>query len=333
MLRKKCKKNQKDKVEKNMNYEYKVNVRDNEILRESFNRLTRKTFAFDFEDWYQRGYWGSRYIPHVLLDCNEVIANVSSNEIDFMINGQKKRLIQLGTVMTDDAYRKQGLGRYLMEKVLEEYKDNADGIYLFGNDSVLEYYPKFGFQKYEQIQYYMETKKTVDITDSADRKEKDFLKLVDMSDAEECSKVLHVIQNNVSDDKVLMVDNLGLYMFYLAGGPMGDMVYRISSDALSNEWSMNHDASIYVVLERDNDSLMIHQIFSAQEIDRRKVLDFIYRQYADEVSEIVLGFTPAQTDGLHKRIVYEEDSTFWGIGDDMKRFEAEGFMFPTLSHA
>lgn len=316
-----------------MNYEYKVNVRENDMLRESFNRLTRKTFAFDFIDWYQRGYWGSLYIPHVLLDGNEVIANVSSNEIDFVINGQKKRLIQLGTVMTDDAYRKQGLGRYLMEKVLEEYRNQADGIYLFGNDSVLEYYPRFGFQKYEQIQYYIETKRIADQAGSAGRKGDDFLQKVNMSDIEECSKVLYAIENNVSDDKVLMVDNIGLYMFYLAGGPMSDMVYKISNAALGNEWNTNHEASIYVVLEKNYDSLMIHQIFSAQEIDRRKVLDFICRQYIADVSEMTLGFTPAKTDGLQKRVVHVEDSTFWGIGDDMKRFETEGLMFPTLSHA
>ncbi|HKM21338.1 MAG TPA: GNAT family N-acetyltransferase [Lachnospiraceae bacterium] len=304
-----------------MNYEYRINVRDDDVLRASFNQLTKQVFAFDFEDWYRRGYWGTKYIPHVLIDNGEVIANVSANEIDFIIDGQKKRLIQLGTVMTNDAYRKQGLGRYIMEQILEKYKGKADGIYLFGNDSVLEYYPKFGFQKYEQYQYYISMDGTGDRSQNSVGRE--LLRQVDMSDKKDCEQVLHTIENNISDDQVLMVDNLGLYMFYLAGGPMGDMVYEVAMEA----------GNVYAVLEQEANQLMIHQIFADCEIDRRYVIDLICQEYVGKVTEIKLGFTPHKTEGLLKRKLYVEDSTFWGMGDDMKRFGEEGMMFPTLSHA
>ena len=46
--------------------------------------------------------------------------------------------------MTDPDYRGKGYARLLMERVMEDIKD-ADGIYLYGNDSVAEFYPKFGF--------------------------------------------------------------------------------------------------------------------------------------------------------------------------------------------
>ena len=32
-----------------------------------------------------------------------------------------------------------------METVLSDWRDCSDGIYLFANDSVLDFYPKFGF--------------------------------------------------------------------------------------------------------------------------------------------------------------------------------------------
>lgn len=37
-------------------YEYVVNYKNNDELRNGLNGLTRKTYGFDFEDWYQNGY-------------------------------------------------------------------------------------------------------------------------------------------------------------------------------------------------------------------------------------------------------------------------------------
>lgn len=52
--------------------------------------------------------------------------------------------------MTDVKYRDQGLLRIIMEKVIAEWKDKCELIYLFANDSVLDFYPKFGFDKVQQ---------------------------------------------------------------------------------------------------------------------------------------------------------------------------------------
>lgn len=110
-------------------------------------------YGFDFEEWYQNGYWKDRYIPYALLDGNNVITNVSVNIIDFFVMGEKKTCIQIGTVMTDKEYRNQGLNRFLMKKVLEEWRERCDVIYLFANDSVLNFYPKFGFVSVPEYQH------------------------------------------------------------------------------------------------------------------------------------------------------------------------------------
>ena len=62
-----------------MNYIYNIKVKENDAIRASFNELTRKTFGFDFVNWYEAGQWGDFYIPHVLLDGDKVISNVSVN--------------------------------------------------------------------------------------------------------------------------------------------------------------------------------------------------------------------------------------------------------------
>lgn len=74
--------------------------------------------------------------------------------MQFDIGGVIRNYIQIGTVMTDKEYRDQGLNKKIMESILQEYIDKVDGIYLFGNDSVLNYYPKFGFVPCEEYEYY-----------------------------------------------------------------------------------------------------------------------------------------------------------------------------------
>lgn len=81
------------------------------------------------------------------------MANVSVNIIDIEIQEQVKRYIQIGTVMTDCNYRNKGLSRKLMDKILQDWKDKCDAIYLYANDSVLDFYPKFGFIKAMEYQY------------------------------------------------------------------------------------------------------------------------------------------------------------------------------------
>lgn len=184
------------------------NVKDNEKLRGSFNELTRKSFGFDFVRWYEAGHWGDMYIPYVLLDGDKVISNVSVNLMEFSIGGVKKNYIQLGTVMTDPDYRGKGLNRQIMEHVLQEYADKVDGIYLFGNDDVLEYYRKFGFKAAKEYEYYMGVEQN-------NQAEGYKIEKVDMEDFEQVYEVIRSGEN--VNDGMYMNKNIGLYQFWLGG--------------------------------------------------------------------------------------------------------------------
>ena len=89
-------------------------------MRESFNELTRKTFCFDFVSWYETGHWGEMYLPHVLVDGDKVISNVSVNLMQFDLNGEKKNYIHLGKVMRDPEYRGKGTIRSIRDQVAWE---------------------------------------------------------------------------------------------------------------------------------------------------------------------------------------------------------------------
>lgn len=122
------------------------NYRDNENLRHSFNELAEQTFGLSFEGWYRSGYWRENYIPYSIVDADRVVANVSVNITDMRMEGKLRRLIQLGTVMTEESCRNQGLIRRLMQEIEADYGARADGMYLFANDGVLDFYPRFGFR-------------------------------------------------------------------------------------------------------------------------------------------------------------------------------------------
>lgn len=140
-------------------YIYNANIRDNEQIRRSFNELAQKTFELSFEQWYQNEYWGDSYIPHVLLDNGRVIANASVNIINTVWQNKSKCYIQLGTVMTDPEYRNKGLASFLLNIIIAEWEAKCDAIYLFANDSVLDFYPKFGFVAANEYQSEMTIKK------------------------------------------------------------------------------------------------------------------------------------------------------------------------------
>lgn len=49
--------------------------------------------------------------------------------------------------MTDPDYRGRGLSRWLIDRVLEDFEQQVDFIFLYANDSVLDFYPKLGFKR------------------------------------------------------------------------------------------------------------------------------------------------------------------------------------------
>lgn len=299
-----------------MQYKYSIEIKNNDTLRNSFNELTRKTFGFDFVDWYETGHWGDLYIPHVMLDGNQVVSNVSVNLMQFDMGGVKKYYIQLGTVMTDPAYGGQGLNREIMERILQEYSGKVDGIYLFGNDSVQNYYPKFGFQPCKEYEYYMLCQSMENVTAYGIEK-------VDMSQEEQCERLYDVIRNYSGNpdslnqnDAMYMSDNLGLYQFWLAA-EYGENVFYLP------------ETGNYVVAELNEDVLNIHQIFGKQQVDIARLA----KSFGEQMKEVVLGYSPVHKEHLLVREHKEEDCTLFILGDDLWCIEREKLRIPALSHA
>lgn len=299
-----------------MKYQYLTSVRENDIIRKSFNELTRETFCFDFVDWYESGHWKELYIPHVLLHNNKVISNISVNIMQFDLCGQRKNYLQLGTVMTDSNYRGQGLNRWLMEQILQEFDGKVDGIYLFANDSVLNYYPKFGFQPSKEYEYYLPNPKTKDITPYE-------IKKVDMTQEEQSNQLYNAIKNNSNptnvpnqNDGFYMNENIGLYQFWLAAEYYNSVYYLPEKD-------------VYFIAGREKQRLHIHQIFGKQEIEISRLM----KAFGENIEEVILGYTPVHKEQFLIREHKEDDCTLFILGRDLRCIQTNKMIFPILSHA
>lgn len=287
-------------------YEYITDFKDNDELRTSFNELTEKTFGFNFVDYYENGFWGDKYIPCSVMDSGKIVANVSVNLMDFYVDGVKKRYIQLGTVMTDSKYRGQGLSRYIMERIISEYKDKCEAMYLFANDKVTGFYPKFGFIRAREYC----SCRNVDF-----RGKNRTIEKVNMDDKEEREKLLSAAKKIFPNDYLTM-DNYGLYGFYLTGA-MKDMIYYCSSE----------DA--YAIGEIKYDTLFLHQVISDHKVDIEKVIEC----FGEGIQKVVLGFPPIDDKGYEKKLYMTEDTNLFILGDGLDIIERNKLMFPILSHA
>ncbi len=279
------------------------NYQENDRLRASLNRLTEATFGFDFEEWYQSGFWQGQYIPYSFVEDGEIVANVSVNKMDFVIDGELRHYIQLGTIMTAEPFRGQGLCRKLMERVRKDYQD-CDGVFLFANDRAKDLYPKFGFRP---------AKEFVRMKSVQSQGECEFLPF-DMEDEDNWIEMSAAIRQSVPNDKLWM-KNLGLNMFYLTG-IFNESVYYMP------------DEELYVVAELEDGVLTLHQMFAPFEVD----IDAVVEAFGEGVTDVVLGFTPLSDEGFTLEELSEEDTTLFLLGD-FHEFESGRWTFPTLSHA
>lgn len=117
-------------------------------LREAFFQFTGAVFpGADFIEWYRHGGWIARYRPYAVVEAGQVVANASVAELEVIVNGKTRSAVQLGAVGTVPSARGRGLSRRLLQHILDLYRDKVDLIFLFANESVLDFYPRFGFQR------------------------------------------------------------------------------------------------------------------------------------------------------------------------------------------
>ncbi len=291
----------------NINYGFTRDFKHDQGIRTSFNKLTEAIFGFNFENWYQNDFWADNYIPYSLLHNNEVISNVSINIIEFLIENERKVGIQIGTVMTDEKYRHRGLNRFIMEQVINEWKDQSDFIYLFANDSVLDFYPKFNFERIDEYQYskYLNTHATPSS-----------LKRLNVDDKADLALLTDTVNGAIPISKISMRNNVSLIMFYC-------LSYKKNSIFYSEEFKA------IIIADFEGDTLYLNDVFSKAPIELN---DLIQAISGASTKRVVLGFTPLNETGFSRSLLKEGDTLFM-LKNTFNNFKDNRWMFPVLSHA
>lgn len=280
------------------------NYRNNEALRASFNRLAEKTFGLNFENWYRNGFWKDNYIPYSVVIDGEVVSNVSVNACNMNYKGKLVKLIQLGTIMTDDDYKGKGYARALMEEVMKDYDGKVDGIYLFANDSVLEFYPKFGFKEAKEYQF------SKDVTISGECTAQN----VPLRDKIDFDRTVEILDTKKQNAQLYMVDNPGLYMFYLSQFMTENLFYI-------------EECNSYAIAEVEDDTLILHTILGNGAVDE------VIRAFGSQVKKVILCFTPNDASGYEKSELHEEDTTFFVQGKFFEDSRDDEYMMQAITHA
>lgn len=281
-------------------------LREDSALRESFFALAKRTFDIDFAPWHAAGYWDDSYLPYALEREGRIIANVSVSRMNLRWQGKARQYLQIGTVMVDQAFRGQGLCRALMERALSDWQPRCEAVYLYANDSVLNFYPKFGFRPVAEHQYFAELRPCPG----------DFAPL-NLQNPAHLALLRRCYQKGNPFSQLAAPDHFGLLMFY-CGSFLKDCVY----------YSPAHDA--ICIAEQQESGLLCYDIFC----DAGANLEQMLRQMlsADQ-RKVFFGFTPPSSCGYSCAPLVQEDTTFFLLRGKEDIFSSRQLMLPLLSHA
>lgn len=293
-------------IVKERSFLFTHNIRDNEPLRKSFNQLAEDTFQISFENWYQNHYWDENYIPYALIDDNKVVANASVNIIKTSYKGVAKTYIQIGTVMTAIGYRQQGLADFLITKIIKDWQNQADAIYLFANDSVLDFYPKYGFVVTQQYQF------SKPVTKQASN-----IRKLDMASAKDRDILYKTYQQSNPFSLLPMLANKGLLMFYCSQF-LVDNIYYLEDDG------------VVAVVDYAEEEMLCYDVFGATQQSLTNILSQLAQQQSCTVK---LGFAPIDSQGFTIELYKAEDTTLFFYKAKENQLKAQQLMLPLLSHA
>lgn len=286
-------------------YDYK----NNDVYRQSFNELAKTVFGIDFENYYQSGSWNDRYVCYSYIDKDSIISNVSVSKLDMIINGEKTKALQIGTVMTHPEYRRKGLAKNLINHVIEKYENEYEIIYLFANKNVLDFYPKFGFKSLKQNQFILDM--------NMEFYRFSQIRKLDIMKDEDIRIIKELAIKRIPISSILGIESsYSLLMFYCLY-VFSECIYYID------------DLDALIIYKKDNGVIHIYDIVSKEKIDFSEIIS---RIGSDRDYRVVFHFTPDFQDIKLDRIPYDDS-------DDMLFVKTktidipENLFLPITAHA
>ncbi|MCE1246590.1 MAG: GNAT family N-acetyltransferase [Firmicutes bacterium] len=296
------------------NYTLISNYRDNKQYRDSFIKLAGGVFGIDFEAWYHMGCWNDRYICHSLLYKDQIVANVSVNLTDLIIDGERIRAVQAGTVMAHPDHRGRGLINHLFEKVIEEYGVCSRFLYLFADKNVFDLYPRYGFKRIKEsiFSYYP----ALSVTKEPLNQHRG-VKKIDIDDPGDLA-----LLKNFTHDRKPVSQRLGVFndehiVLFHCMNHLKKHIYYLE------------DEDLIIIFRYNGTTVKIFDIIGKSEISAREL---IVKYFNSRAEKVLINFTP-EADWKEIESIINEDSELFINPPDYKICSGNGFVFPVTSQA
>ena len=205
------------------------------------NPLVREIFDFDFDFWFRRGFWTEKYESCSLAGEGRMIAHVGVARQKVRVGGKTFLALQLGAVACIPEERGNGHVRRLIDNILRRYSGTP--VFLYANDSVLEFYPKFGFRPVEEQ---LPVVKTVIDNDIAP-----------VRCAPEELRELAMKRRRPASDLFDVLDGGEIRCFHLFG-EYADKLYRLTPE-------------LAVAAEQEGETLKLYELFTERPVHWPKV--------------------------------------------------------------
>jgi predicted N-acetyltransferase YhbS len=235
---------------------------------EAFLRFVPRVFpSIGFRGWYEHGGWDERYVVHACVEGDELVASASVQRMELVLHGQRVRGHQLGAVGTLPTHRQRGLQRGVMERALQGVAPD-DLAFLFANERVLEFYPRFGFSRMRESVSAAERRV---VPGGAP------LRALDLASADDRATLRRVAQRATPvTSRFGARDYGGVVLWYWSNFFPRALRYTEEHDAI-------------VIADQHGERLHVYDVLAAGELDVEAMLG---RVVTAPVSSVVLGFTP-----------------------------------------
>lgn len=286
-------------------YEFAKGFQDNPHMRDSLNTLASNTFdGLSFSEWYFQGFWNEKCVPYSLFFEGQCVSNVFVNHIDIVVRNKPLHCVQLSTVMTDAAFKTLGLSRFLLEYALRDLSSECELIFLYANDSVVDFYPKFKFEQFYEYQHHMSVVGTPGIVQKLN---------IDNPYDRQLLFDKYVLGNPFS--LMCAPNNIELLMFHCLTFQKENIFYLPDFDLIA-------------ICETRGNTLFCHDIFcDERELNLTHILSVLC---GNTCTNAILGFTPTPATGFKCKLLREHDTHLFVLCGGKNVFEHGKLRLPVL---
>lgn len=276
--------------------EMAYNNSNNKAYQDMLNNLLKDVFL-DFKFWYDLDLWDEKYESYSFVDQGEIVSNICVFKTKIIFDGEQHSALSIGAVATKNEYRGRGLVRQLMAHIINKYENIP--MYLVANAGVIDFYPKFGFERvYEKQPVY-----DVAIHNNCE------IRKLSCKDP----KVWRYVYERVNFSKQLdCMNTASINIFHLYSGYLENCIYELS------------EIETLVIAEQEGATLKLIAVFSLRDVSFSELIQYLPFQ---NISRIEFGFMPCWPDIEYVMIDRDTDPLFVrGVSCDLGEFK-----FPELS--